>query len=322
MYDRLWASSSPHIRDGITTRQIMFKVLLALLPATVASILIFGIDAAILICVTVSASVAFEAIWAIVMKKPQTIGDLSAVVTGVLLAFNFPSTLPIWMAIIGSFVAIIIVKMLFGGIGTNFANPAIVGRMVLALSFTSAMTNYPYVPSVTSVEALAGATPFVAAETVSVQYLDLLIGTHSGVLGETSTIALLMGGIYLIMSRVISPAIPLSYILVVLAFPFITGDSTSATQLFGNVVLEFAGGGLMLGAFFMATDYTTSPYTLKGKIIYGIGLGLITGLIRNYGNMTEGVSYAIMVMNILVPFINKLTRQRVLGGKGFAKFKK
>ncbi len=322
MNEKMWASSSPHIRDNITKRQIMFKVLLSLLPAAVACTLIFGYQAAILICVTVSACVAFEAIWAVVMKKPHTIGDLSAVVTGVLLAFNFPSTLPIWMAIIGAFVAIIVVKMLFGGIGNNFANPAIVGRIVLALSFTSAMTNYPYVASVTSVEAMAGATPFVAAQTVSVQYLDLLIGTHSGVLGETSTIALLMGGIYLIMARVISPAIPLSYILVVLIFPFITGDSTSLPQLFGNVVLEFAGGGLMLGAFFMATDYTTSPFTLKGKIIYGVCLGIITGLIRHYGNMTEGVSYAILIMNILVPYINKLTRQKVLGGKGLVKIKK
>ncbi len=322
MNDILWASSSPHIRDSITTRQIMFKVLLALLPATVAAVLIFGYQAAVLICVTVSACVAFESIWAIVMKKPQTIGDLSAVVTGLLLAFNLPSTLPIWMAIIGAFVSIIVVKMLFGGIGNNFANPAIVGRIVLALSFTSAMTNYPYVASVTSVEALAGATPFVAAETVSVQFLDLFIGTHSGVLGETSTLALLMGGIYLIMARVISPAIPLSYILVVMAFPFITGDSTSTAQLFGNLILELTGGGLMLGAFFMATDYSTSPYTLRGKIVYGICLGIITGLIRHYGNMTEGVSYAILLMNILVPFINKLTRQCVLGGKGIVKSKK
>ncbi len=313
MNDKLYASSSPHLLDNITTRQIMFKVLLALLPAAAAATLIFGYQAAVLICVTVSACVAFEAIWAVITKRPQTVGDLSAVVTGVLLAFNLPSNLPLWMAIVGAFVAIVIVKMLFGGIGNNFANPAIVARIVLALSFTSAMTDYPYVPSVTSVEALAGATPFVAAQTISVQYIDLIIGTHSGVLGETSTIALLMGGIYLIMARVISPATPLCYLAVILAFTLATGR---------NVILELAGGGLMLGAFFMATDYTTSPFTLKGKIIYGLGLGLITGLIRYYGNMTEGVSYAILIMNILVPYINKLTRQRVLGGKGLAKIKK
>ncbi len=313
MNEKLWASSSPHLRDNITTRQIMFKVLLALMPAVVASSIIFGYRAAVLIAVTVSACVAFEAVWAVIMKKEHTVGDLSAVVTGVLLAFNYPATLPIWMAIVGAFIAIVVVKMLFGGIGNNFANPAIVARIVLSLSFTAAMTNYPYVASVTSVEALAGATPFVAAQTVSVQYADLLIGTHSGVLGETSTIALLMGGIYLIMTKVISPAIPVVYIGVTLLFSVFFGT---------NFILEFAGGGLMLGAFFMATDYTTSPYTLRGKIMYGLGLGIITGLIRHFGNMTEGVSYAILIMNILVPYINKLTRQRLLGGKGLVNFKK
>ncbi len=313
MSERLWVGSSPHILSNITTRQIMFKVLLALLPASVASIIIFGFDALMLICVTVAACVAFESIWAVIFKKKHTVGDLSAVVTGVLLAFNYPATLPVWMAVVGAFIAIVVVKLLFGGIGNNFANPAIVGRMVLALSFPAAMTNYPYVASVTSVEALAGATPFVAARTVSVQYLDLLIGTHSGVLGETCTIALLLGGVYLIMSKVISPAVPLTYIGVIAVFTVITGR---------NIILELAGGGLMLGAFFMATDYTTSPYTLKGKVIFGLGLGIITVLIRYFGNMTEGVSYAILIMNILVPYINRLTRHRILGGKGIGKQKK
>ncbi len=313
MSERLWVGSSPHIHSNITTRQIMFKVLLALLPASVASVIIFGFDALMLICVTVAACVAFEAIWAVIFKKNHTVGDLSAVVTGVLLAFNYPATLPIWMAVVGAFIAIVVVKLLFGGIGNNFANPAIVGRMVLALSFPAAMTNYPYVASVTSVEALAGATPFVAARTVSVQYLDLLIGTHSGVLGETCTIALILGGVYLIMARVISPAVPLTYIGVIAVFTVLTQR---------NIILELAGGGLMLGAFFMATDYTTSPYTLKGKVIFGLGLGIITVLIRYFGNMTEGVSYAILIMNILVPYINRLTRHKVLGGKGIGKQKK
>ncbi len=313
MNERLWVSSSPHLQASVTTRQLMFKVLLALLPATVASGIIFGYSALVLICVTVSASVAFEAIWAVAFKKRQTVGDLSAVVTGVLLAFNYPATLPIWMAVLGAFISIIIVKMLFGGIGNNFANPAIVGRMVLAVSFPAAMTDFPYVPSVTSVEALAGATPFVAAKTVSVQYLDLLLGTHSGVLGETCTVALLLGGIYLILAKVISPVIPFTYIGVIAVFTVLTGK---------NIILELAGGGLMLGAFFMATDYSTSPYTQRGKFIFGLGLGLITVLIRYFGNMTEGVSYAILIMNILVPYINRLTRHRVLGGKGIGRFNK
>ncbi len=308
----LLASPSPHIRDSITTREIMLKVLLALLPAVFASTIIFGSRALLLIAVTVSACVGFEAIWAVVFKKKHSVGDFSAAVTGVLLAFNLPSTLPIWMAIVGAFIAIVIVKLLFGGLGQNFANPAIVARIALAVSFTAAMTNYPYVASVTSVEAMAGATPFVAAQTVSVQYADLLLGTHSGVLGETSTVALLIGGLYLIFSKVISPAIPVTYLAVVTLGTILTGR---------NIILELAGGGLMLGAFFMATDYTTSPYTLRGKILFGLGLGLLTCLIRYYSNMSEGVSFAILFMNILVPYINRLTRQKVLGGKKLVKQK-
>lgn len=303
MANNLIVSSSPHITDRDSTQKIMARVIIALMPALIAATVIFGYRALVLTVVTVAACVAFEAFYCLILKKPIPVKDLSAVVTGLLLAFNLPPELPLWMAVIGAFVAIVITKQLFGGLGCNFANPAIVGRIVLALSFTQKMTAFTYPDS--GVDALASATPLQASFDGNYPYLTLLLGNHGGVLGETCALALLIGGVYLIATKVISPVTPLAYLGTVAVMSLLCGQ---------NILFELLSGGLMLGAFFMATDYTTSPYTEKGKLVYGIALGLITCLIRFFGASAEGVSYAILIMNLLVPYINRLTRQKVLGG--------
>ncbi len=299
---KLTVSSAPHITGKDSSRSIMLDVIIAMIPAIIASGLIFGLRAIMLIAVTAAACVGFEFLYQKLMKLPCTVGDLSAVVTGILLAFNMPSTMPFWMAIIGSFFAIIIAKQLFGGIGFNFVNPAIAARIILATSFASQMTNFVFPKS--SGDAIASATPLSAGLTGSYPYMDMFLGTTGGVLGETSAVALLIGFAYLLIKKVISPAIPLTYIGTVAVFALIFGQ---------DPLFHVLGGGLLLGAIFMATDYVTSPYTLKGKIVFGFFLGLITMAIRVFGSMTEGVSYAILIMNLLVPYINKLTRQRPLG---------
>ena len=303
MANNLIVSSSPHITDRDSTQKIMARVIIALMPALIAATVIFGYRALVLTVVTVAACVAFEAFYCLILKKPIPVKDLSAVVTGLLLAFNLPPELPLWMAVIGAFVAIVITKQLFGGLGCNFANPAIVGRIVLALSFTQKMTAFTYPDS--GVDALASATPLQASFDGNYPYLTLLLGNHGGVLGETCALALLIGGVYLIATKVISPVTPLAYLGTVAVMSLLCGQ---------NILFELLSGGLMLGAFFMTTDYTTSPYTEKGKLVYGIALGLITCLIRFFGASAEGVSYAILIMNLLVPYINRLTRQKVLGG--------
>jgi electron transport complex protein RnfD len=283
----------------------MLNVIIALLPALVASALIFGARALLVVGVTTAACVGFEYLYCLLMKKPIPVGDLSAVVTGLILAFNLPATIPLWIAIIGAFVAIVVTKQLFGGLGYNFANPALVGRLALFVGFAGRMTSYAF-PK-TSVDALASATPLVAGNSVEGKdmLLNLLLGVHGGVLGETCALALILGGIYLVATKTISAAIPVAYIGTVAVFSLLAGE---------DVVLQLLSGGLLLGAIFMATDYVTSPFTLKGKIVYGIGLGIITCLIRFYGNMAEGVSFALLLMNLLVPYINGLTRQKPLGG--------
>ncbi len=307
----LLVSPSPHIRTPLTTQKVMGTVIIALLPAVIAATVIFGPRALLVICFTAAACVLFEELWCLLRKQPFTVSDLSAVVTGILLAMNLPSTIPLAIAAIGAFVAIIVVKQLFGGLGRNFANPAIVGRIVLAVSFTTRMTNYAFPNSLSGVDALSSATPLAAAASgSSLPYLDLLLGTHGGVLGETCALALLIGGIFLIATGTIRATIPVTYLATVAVFSLLTGH---------DPILQLLSGGLMLGAFFMATDYTTSPYTFKGQLIFGIGLGLITCLIRFWGNMTEGVSYSILIMNLLVPFINQLTRNRPLGVERRAK---
>ena len=304
----LSVSSSPHIRSGATTTKIMGTVIIALMPALVASVIIFGPRALLVTAVTVAAAVLFEFAWCHLRHQPDSIQDLSAVVTGLLLAFNVPSTIPLWMPVVGAFVSIVIVKELFGGIGRNFANPAIVGRMVLAVSFTSRMTAFPFPNTLSGVDALTSATPLAAAGNgAQLPYLDLLLGTHGGVLGETCSLALIIGGVFLIAVGTIKATIPVTYLATVAVISLLTGH---------DPLVQLLSGGLLLGAFFLATDYTTSPYTTKGQIVYGLLLGVITCGIRFWGNMAEGVSYAILIMNLLVPYINALTRHRPLGVGG------
>lgn len=325
----LQVSSSPHIHSNASTTRIMLDVIIALLPATAMSAVIFGARTLLLIAVCVSSCVAFEYLWCLILKKPAYISDLSAVVTGMLLAFNLPAGLPLWQAIFGSFVAIVIVKQLFGGIGCNFANPALVGRMVMALSFPSTMTNYTFpinpdwavfadaaagaTSSATSsatvvADAVAGVTPLAVIGNGLADKLDIvkmLFGFKGGMLGETCVIALVLGGIYLVIRGVIKPVTPLVFI----------GTVYGMTALFGTAPLQsILSGGLMLGAIFMATDYTTSPYTNWGKAIFGVGCGLITFMIREFGSLAEGVSYAILFMNLVVPYINSLCRKKAFGG--------
>lgn len=304
---KLTVSSAPHITGKDSSRSIMLDVIIAMVPALIAATMIFGFRALILTAVTVAACVIFEALWNKATKKEQTIGDLSAVVTGMLLAFNMPATMPYWMAIVGAAFAIIMVKQLFGGIGYNFVNPAITARIILATSFAGSMTNFAF--PVTTCDALASATPLAANAAGafadgSYPFYEMFLGMHGGVIGEVSALALLVGFVYLLIAKVISPVIPVTYVATVAVLAVVFGQ---------NPLFHILGGGLLLGAIFMATDYVTSPYTVKGKIVFGIGLGLITMIIRIFGSMTEGVSYAILLMNLFVPYINRLTRQKPLG---------
>lgn len=300
---KLIVTASPHLVDTSSTRGLMLNVIIALCPALIASALLFGMRALVVTAISVAACVGFEALWCAARKQPLSTGDLSAVVTGIILAFNLPATIPWWAVLVGAFIAIIIIKQLFGGLGMNFANPALVGRIALFLGFSTRMTDYGY-PARVSVDAFASATPLAAGVPGLEALPSLLLGTHGGMLGETCAAALILGGIFLIATRTISPAIPVTYLATVAVMSVLCGQ---------DVVLQLLSGGLLLGAFFMATDYVTSPFTLKGKIVFGIGLGLITSAIRFYSNMSEGVSFAILLMNLLVPYINDLTRQTPLG---------
>ena len=309
MANKLIVTAAPHITSADSTQKIMQRVCLALVPTLIVSIIWFGINALILTAVTVAACVLFEMGYCKLMGKENPTGDFSAVVTGMLLAFNMPATLPWWMAIVGAFIAIVIVKQLFGGLGYNFANPAIVARIALAVGFAGRMASYPLPAN--GIDALASATPLaVASEVGSAGYVTLLIGQHGGVLGETCAITILLGGIYLIWTKVISPVIPVTYLATVAVLSVCFGM---------DPIYQLLSGGLMLGAFFMATDYVTSPTTDKGKVVFGLGLGLITMMIRRFGTMNEGVSFANLLMNLVVPYIEVLTRKDKLG---FAKVKK
>ena len=303
MANKLIVTAAPHITSPDTTQKIMQRVCIALVPALIASVVMFGINALILTAVTVAACVIFEYGYCKMVGREIPVGDFSAVVTGMLLAFNLPATLPWWMAIVGAFIAIVIIKQLFGGLGYNFANPAIVARIALAMGFASRMANYPKPEN--AVDAFASATPLAVADQVgSEAYLTLLLGNHGGVLGETCAIALLVGGLYLIATKVISPVIPVTYLGTVAVLSLLAGR---------DPIYQLLSGGLILGAFFMATDYVTSPTTAKGKLVFGIGLGIITCGIRFFGTMSEGVSFAILLMNLMVPYIDVLTRQDKLG---------
>ena len=309
MSNKLIVSPSPHIRDNATTSTIMRDVLIGLAPAMIAAVVIFGFKALLMTAVCVAACIIFEYGTERILGRENTISDLSAVVTGVILSFNLPVQLPLWMAVVGCFFAIVIVKQLFGGIGNNFANPAIAARIFLLLSFSQPMTTWLQVEGGRAVQGVYGATPLAlisAGDTANLpSVMEMLLGTRGGCMGETCAIALILGGVYMIWKKVITPTIPLAFI----------GGVFVLSLLFGvNPVYELLGGGLMLGAFFMATDYTTSPITEKGKIIFGLGCALITMVIRVFGSYPEGVSYSILLMNIITPHINRMVRNKAFGG--------
>lgn len=312
----LSVSASPHVRDKKTTTSIMGDVIIALLPATVVGIYNFKLDALIIILLCIATCVFTEGIFQKVAKRKYTMTDLSAVVTGLLLALNLPSTVPFYIPILGSVFAILVVKQLFGGIGQNFMNPALAARCFLVISFTGRMTDFTY-------DAVSGPTPLALLKSgESVDLMDMFLGTTAGTIGETSALALLLGGVYLVVRRIISYRIPFFYIVTVAIYAAIY----SATSL-GGFSLEYVaghlfGGGLMIGAIFMATDYVTSPATPKGQVVFGIFLGLLTATFRIFGGSAEGVSYAIIFGNLLVPIIEKYTMPKPFGPSKKEKAKK
>ncbi len=326
MAKKLTVSASPHVRSSETTTGIMLDVIIALVPALVMSAVYFGSRALVLTAVTVITAVLSEFVSRKVMKRENTLGDLSAVVTGIILAFNLPATLPLWMAAIGSIIAIVVVKQMFGGIGQNFVNPAMTARIILMVSFPTAMAKW-IVPGADawSADAVTAATPMAnlalakGGDLSSVAdslptIAEMFLGRHGGSMGEVCSIALICGGFYLLLRKVISPIIPFFFIGTVAVFMFFAGGGN-----INFVIYQLLGGGLMLGAFFMATDYATSPITKKGKIIFAIGCGLITSVIRIFGSLPEGVSFSIILMNILVPHIENFTLSKPFG---FVKEKK
>ena len=304
MSDLYHVSSSPHVRSKDTTERIMLYVIIALLPTTLFGIYNFGYRALILILVTIASCVASEWIFNKIVHKKQTINDLSAVVTGLLLALNLPATLPWWEAVLGGVFAIVVVKCMFGGLGQNFMNPALGARCFLLIAFAANMTNF-------TIDSYTGATPLAAMRNGDpVNTMDMLIGRTAGTIGETSAIAILIGAIFLILMGVIDLRIPASYIITFIVFMLLfSGHGADWTY----ITAQLCGGGLMLGAFFMATDYVTSPITPMGQIIFGICCGIFTGLFRCFGTNAEGVSFAIILSNILVPMIEKYTVPRAFG---------
>ena len=300
-------SVSPHIREQSTTRSIMRDVAIALIPTLAFGVYRFGIGALKTVALCVAACIACEAIFEIILKKPVTVHDNSALVTGLILALNLPPTAPWWMPVIGGAFAIIVVKMLFGGIGQNFMNPALAARCFLLISFTQRMTDF-------AVDGVSGATPLALLKAgEKTDLLTLFLGYHGGCIGEVSSLAILIGGLYLIVKKVISVRIPAVYIGSTVIFIFIinliSGGDISPVYLLSHVL----SGGLLAGAFFMATDYVTSPITAKGQIVYGVILGLLTALFRCVGSSAEGVSYAIIISNLLVPIIEKVTVSKTFG---------
>ena len=304
MSDLYHVSSSPHVRSKDTTERIMLYVIIALLPTTLFGIYNFGYRALILILVTIASCVASEWIFNKIVHKKQTINDLSAVVTGLLLALNLPATLPWWEAVLGGVFAIVVVKCMFGGLGQNFMNPALGARCFLLIAFAANMTNF-------TIDSYTGATPLAAMRNGDpVNTMDMLIGRTAGTIGETSAIAILIGAIFLILMGVIDLRIPASYIITFIVFMLLfSGHGADWTY----ITAQLCGGGLMLGAFFMDTDYVTSPITPMGQIIFGICCGIFTGLFRCFGANAEGVSFAIILSNILVPMIEKYTVPRAFG---------
>ncbi|HKK94764.1 MAG TPA: RnfABCDGE type electron transport complex subunit D [Anaerovoracaceae bacterium] len=315
VYDKLLVTAAPHLVSSLDTQKVMANVLVAMAPAFAVGIYVFGLRVISLTLVCVLASVGFEWLYNKMLHKQQTAGDLSAAVTGVLIAFNVPSSLPYWIAIIGCFIAVIIVKQLFGGLGRNFVNPAITARIVLFVSFATQMTTWPLPTMSPATDATTGATPlgvWATDKTVDVitqvSNTDMFLGFIGGCVGEVSAFALLIGGIYLIWKQIISPIIPVAFIGSVFVIALITSGS------FSMAIFHVFAGGVMLGAFFMATDYVTTPTLPIGKIIFGVGCGLLTMVIRIWGAYPEGVSFSILLMNVATPLIEKYTIEKSYGG--------
>lgn len=304
--NKLTVSQAPHIHSGNSTRKIMLDVMIALIPAVIAANLIFGVRSLLIVAVSVAACVLSEYIFELICHREKTIGDLSAAVTGVILALNVPVTIPIWQIVLGDIFAIVIVKMMFGGIGKNFANPAATARIFMLVSFGAQMSPW----SSAGNDIISGATPLTLSSDKLPSLMDMFLGKHGGCIGETCTLALIIGGIYLIARKVITWHTPVAFIGTVFIFTFIL-------SLFGydiDPLYQILSGGLFIGAIFMATDYSTSPSAPMGKILFGIGAGIITVVIRVFANLPEGVSYAILLMNILTPYFSEWTRKKPFGG--------
>lgn len=310
MSDLLHISSSPHVRSKVSTSGIMGTVLLALLPAALFGIYNFGPHALLLILISMATCVATEAVYEHFMHKKLTIKDYSAAVTGLLLALNLPPSAPWWIPVIGGVFAVLVVKQLFGGLGQNFMNPALAARCFLLISFAGKMTNFSY----SGFDGVSGATPLAVLKSGgTVDVPAMFVGNIPGTIGEVSVIALLIGAAYLLAKKVISIRIPGTYILTVVVFAILFGGHGFDLNY---IAAHLCGGGLIFGAFFMATDYVTSPITPKGQIVFGILLGVLTGLFRIFGGSAEGVSYAIIISNILVPLIEKVTLPKAFGKEG------
>lgn len=308
MNKNLILASSPHIHSGRSTSRIMLDVIIALCPAAIAGVVIFGLRALLVLAVTIGACVGFEALFNLIIKREQTIGDLSAIVTGLLLGMNLPANIPIWQCVIGALFAMVVVKGLFGGLGNNPVNPAITARVFMLVAFGS-MTKSAF-PTI--VDTVSTATPLSLGEgQAAPSLLQLFIGTHGGAIGETCAAALLVGCVYLLVRRVITWQIPVTFIGTVFVCSLIMEGFN-----FSSALAAILSGGLMIGAIFMATDYVTSPVTAWGKVIFGVGAGLITFLIRYFGVYPEGASFAILLMNIVTPYINSWTKHKVFGTGG------
>ena len=314
-YSNLVVSSAPHLVTNMDTTRIMLMVLIGLAPSFLVSIYVFGMRVIALTAVCIIASMFFEWAWNKLMHKTQTVGDLSAAVTGTLIAFNVPSGLPFWIAIVGCFVAIIVVKQLYGGMGKNIVNPAITARIVLFISFATEMTTWP-LPRMAA-DATSTATPLgILAEGGAElpSNMQMFLGFIGGSMGEVSAIALLIGGLFLIWKKIISPIIPCCFIGTVFVFALIYYGATGEGEALQMAIFHVLAGGVMLGAFFMATDYVTSPLLPMGKVIFGIGCGLLTMIIRLWGQYPEGVSFSILIMNCLTPLIENFCQKRLYGG--------
>ena len=305
---KLNVSVSPHIKSEITTQRIMIDVLIGLAPVTVAAVVLFGWKALAIICVSVTTAIVTELICQKIMKRPVTVSDCSAAVSGLLLALSLPANAPLWQVVIGAAFAIVVVKQFFGGLGQNFANPAVTARVMMLISFSNSLavaTTTVFHDSVTSATPLAILSS--GSKDAMPDYLSLFLGNYAGTIGETCSAALLLGGIYLMCRKVISWHTPVAFIATVCLLALCFGR---------DPLVEILTGGILIAAFFMATDYATTPATSHGRLVFGFGCAVITMIIRVYGNYPEGVSFAILLMNILTPYIDRWTRRRVIGGMG------